>query len=315
MLTGLFFEQPTSLNLQEINCPEENQYLSDLLAEHQKLGPFMQVLPICSRLLNQEILRVSGMMSNQGFGDFDRMRHRSPSPMASSNLISNVTGTGMGGWNGLPPERLGGPHGMTMDWQGAPASPSSYTVKRILRLEIPVDTYPNFNFVGRLLGPRGNSLKRVEATTGCRVYIRGKGSIKDPDKEEKLRGRPGYEHLNEPLHILIEADLPANVVDLRLRQAQEIIEELLKPVVIISNLLVFLLDIYVKHQVWLILAFLFRNFFFDANVLVSREGYMITFEPLLVLHGSLFLLDWQIRKVAEPSWDLSFPAQELVHRC
>jgi hypothetical protein len=39
-----------------------------------------------------------------------------------------------------------------------------------------------FNFVGRLLGPRGNSLKRVEAFTGCRVFIRGKGSIKDPDK-------------------------------------------------------------------------------------------------------------------------------------
>lgn len=39
-----------------------------------------------------------------------------------------------------------------------------------------------FNFVGRLLGPRGNSLKRVEASTGCRVFIRGKGSIKDPDK-------------------------------------------------------------------------------------------------------------------------------------
>ncbi|XP_054780861.1 KH domain-containing protein At3g08620 isoform X2 [Prosopis cineraria] len=177
-----------------------------------------------------EILRVSGMLSNQGFGDFDRLRHRSPSPMASSNLMSNVSGTGLSGWNNLPPERLCGPLGMTMDWQGAPASPSSYTVKRILRLDIPVDTYPNFNFVGRLLGPRGNSLKRVEATTGCRVYIRGKGSIKDPDKEEKLRGRPGYEHLNEQLHILIEADLPANVVDLRLRQAQEIIEELLKPV-------------------------------------------------------------------------------------
>ncbi|XP_022861402.1 KH domain-containing protein At2g38610-like [Olea europaea var. sylvestris] len=71
---------------------------------------------------------------------------------------------------------------MIMDWQGAPASPSSYTVKRIVRLEIPVENYPNFNFVGRLLGPRGNSLKRVEATTGCRVYIRGEGSIKDPDK-------------------------------------------------------------------------------------------------------------------------------------
>lgn len=205
----------------------DSQYLSELLAEHQKLGPFLQVLPICSRLLNQEILRVSGMISNHGYGDIERLRHRSPSPMASSNFIS---GASLSAWNGLHHERLSGPPGMTMDWQGAPASPSSYTVKRILRLEIPVDAYPNFNFVGRLLGPRGNSLKRVEATTGCRVYIRGKGSIKDPDKEEKLRGRPGYEHLNEPLHILIEADLPANVVDLRLKQAQEILEELLKPV-------------------------------------------------------------------------------------
>lgn len=209
---------------------ETSQYLTELLGEHQKLQPFMQVLPICTKLLNQEILRVSGMLPNQGFNDLERMRHRSPSPMASSNLMPNVPRTGMGGWNGLPQERLIGPPGMTMDWQGAPASPSSYSVKRILRLDIPVDTYPNFNFVGRLLGPRGNSLKRVEATTGCRVYIRGKGSIKDPDKEEKLRGRPGYEHLNEQLHILIEADLPANVVDIRLRQAQEIIEELLKPV-------------------------------------------------------------------------------------
>lgn len=190
----------------------------------------MQVLPICSRLLNQEIIRVSGMVSTPGFGDYDRLHHGSPSPMASSNLMANVGGSGLTGWNNLLQERLGVPQGMTMDWQSAPASPSSYIVKKILRLEIPVDNYPNFNFVGRLLGPRGNSLKRVEASTGCRVYIRGKGSIKDPGKEEKLRGRPGYEHLNEPLHILVEAELPANVVDTRLRQAQEILEELLKPV-------------------------------------------------------------------------------------
>ncbi|KAK4481249.1 hypothetical protein RD792_012132 [Penstemon davidsonii] len=234
-MSGLYnhnFSPARAVSPQIRNTPDvdSNQYLSELLAEHQKFGPFMQVLPICSRLLNQEILRVTGMMPNQNFGEFERLRHRSPSPMASSNLLSNVSGTGLAGWNGLPQERLNGPSGMTMDWQGAPASPSSYTVRRILRLEIPVDNYPNFNFVGRLLGPRGNSLKRVEATTGCRVFIRGKGSIKDPEKEDKLRGRPGYEHLNEPLHILIEADLPANIVDMRLRQAQEIIEELVKPV-------------------------------------------------------------------------------------
>lgn len=50
-------------------------------------------------------------------------------------------------------------------------------------------------------------------------------------QEEKLKGKPGYEHLNEQLHILIEADLPADIVDIKLRQAQEIIEELVKPVV------------------------------------------------------------------------------------
>lgn len=42
-------------------------------------------------------------------------------------------------------QRFGAPRGMTMDWQSAPPSPSSYIVKKILRLEIPVDTYPNVN--------------------------------------------------------------------------------------------------------------------------------------------------------------------------
>ena len=50
-------------------------------------------------------------------------------------------------------------------------------------------------------------------------------------KEDKLRGKPGYEHLSDPLHILIEAEFPASIIDARLRHAQEIIEELLKPVV------------------------------------------------------------------------------------
>ncbi|CAH1447059.1 KH domain-containing protein At3g08620 isoform X2 [Lactuca sativa] len=192
------------------NPDVESSYLAELLEEKLKLAPFMRVLPICSKLLNQEIFRVSAMIPNQGFNDFDRMQR---------------------GWSPLQQERLGVPQGLPMDhWNSAPASPSSFITKRILRLDIPVNSFPNFNFVGRLLGPRGNSLKRVEASTGCRVFIRGQGSIKDPEKEESLRGRPGYEHLNEPLHILIEAELPATIIDVRLRQAQEIIEELLKPV-------------------------------------------------------------------------------------
>lgn len=46
-----------------------------------------------------------------------------------------------------------------------------------------------------------------------------------------MRGKPGYEHLNEPLHILVEAELPAEIIDARLMQAREILEDLLRPVV------------------------------------------------------------------------------------
>ncbi|RWW21631.1 hypothetical protein GW17_00014204 [Ensete ventricosum] len=54
--------------------------------------------------------------------------------------------------------------------------------------------------------------------------------LKIPAFEEMMRGKPGYEHLNEPLHILVEAELPAEIVDSRLMQAREILEDLLKPV-------------------------------------------------------------------------------------
>ncbi|GJM92744.1 hypothetical protein PR202_ga09238 [Eleusine coracana subsp. coracana] len=206
-----------------------SQYLEELLQEQQKLGPFVQVLPICGRLLNQEIMKISSMLSHLGVRGNERLPIASPNPMHPSPRVPNFCGNGFGPWNGMHAERNGFPRG-AMGWQGAAQNPSSYIVKKIVRLEVPTVAYPNFNFIGRLLGPRGNSLKRVEATTGCRVFIRGKGSIKDPVKEEQLKGRPGYEHLSDPTHILIEAELPADVIDVKLTQAQEILEELLKPV-------------------------------------------------------------------------------------
>lgn len=206
-----------------------SRYLTELLAERQKLGPFMQVLPICSRLLNQEIVRLSTLVSNQGFVDHDRLEHGSP--MTSAGLLSNGGAMmDLGGWSGLQTERMSISQATSMGWHGAPAGSINPVVKTVLRMDVPADKFPHFNFVGRLLGPRGNSLKRVEATTGCRVFIRGRGSVKDSAKEEKLKDKPGYEHLNEPLHVLIEAELPANIIDARMKQAFEIIDDLLKPV-------------------------------------------------------------------------------------
>ncbi|XP_073297238.1 KH domain-containing protein At4g26480-like [Primulina huaijiensis] len=115
------------------------------------------------------------------------------------------------------------------NWLGSQGSSSGLIVKQTLRVDIPVDQYPNFDFVGRLLGPRGNSLKRVKATTDCHVLIRGRGSIKDPVREDMMRGKPGYEHLNEPLHVLVVSELPVKIIDSCLMQEREIIEDLLKP--------------------------------------------------------------------------------------
>lgn len=50
-------------------------------------------------------------------------------------------------------------------------------------------------------------------------------------QEDVMRGKPGYEHLNDPLHLLVEAELPVEIIDTRLMQAKEILEELLKPIV------------------------------------------------------------------------------------
>jgi hypothetical protein len=75
-------------------------------------------------------------------------------------------------------------------------------------------------------------------------------------KEEQLKGRPGYEHLSDPLHILVEAELPANVIDAKLAKAQEILEELLKPVVWIC---------------FLIPCFVFSNYLLLLKGLLKRK--------------------------------------------
>ncbi|KAK3121508.1 hypothetical protein QOZ80_8BG0654840 [Eleusine coracana subsp. coracana] len=206
---------------------DHEKYIAELLAEKQKLEPFMQVLPCTSRLLNQEILHVSALL---GIPVLDQPGYQHGSPLINGGSMPNGRPVDMNGWASTVPSKGASMfHAPSRNWLN-PQGHSGFIVKKTMRIDIPVDKYPNFNFVGRLLGPRGNSLKRVEANTDCRVLIRGRGSVKDSGREELMRGKPGYEHLNEPLHLVIEAELPAEVVDIHLMQAREILEDMLKPV-------------------------------------------------------------------------------------
>ncbi|XP_066531470.1 KH domain-containing, RNA-binding, signal transduction-associated protein 1b [Hoplias malabaricus] len=109
-----------------------------------------------------------------------------------------------------------------------------FTAKNIKlkeRVLIPVKQYPKFNFVGKILGPQGNTIKRLQEETGAKISVLGKGSMRDKAKEEGLRrsGEPKYAHLSMELHVFIEVFAPAPEAYVRMAHAMEEIKKFLFP--------------------------------------------------------------------------------------
>ncbi|CAL4113420.1 unnamed protein product, partial [Meganyctiphanes norvegica] len=80
-------------------------------------------------------------------------------------------------------------------------------IRVTVKVLVPVREHPKFNFVGKLLGPKGNSMKRLQEETMTKMAVLGRGSMRDKQKEEDLRasGDPKYVHLAEDLHVEITA--------------------------------------------------------------------------------------------------------------
>ena len=99
------------------------------------------------------------------------------------------------------------------------------------RVLIPVKQYPKFNFVGKILGPQGNTIKRLQEDTGAKISVLGKGSMRDKGKEEDLRkgGDPKYTHLNMDLHVFIEVFGPPCEAYTRMSHAMEEVKKFLIP--------------------------------------------------------------------------------------
>lgn len=94
--------------------------------------------------------------------------------------------------------------------------------KLTVKIYVPQDKFPDYNFVGLILGPRGNTQKRMEQETGAKVAIRGKGSTKTG--RGRRDGRPNVGE-DEPLHVLITADTQDS-----LDRAKVMVEKLLTPI-------------------------------------------------------------------------------------
>ncbi|XP_043473051.1 protein held out wings isoform X11 [Leptopilina heterotoma] len=97
------------------------------------------------------------------------------------------------------------------------------------KVYVPVKEHPDFNFVGRILGPRGMTAKQLEQETGCKIMVRGKGSMRDKKKEEQNRGKPNWEHLTDELHVLLTVEDTENRATLKLARAVEEVKKLLVP--------------------------------------------------------------------------------------
>ncbi|XP_059225394.1 KH domain-containing, RNA-binding, signal transduction-associated protein 2 [Stomoxys calcitrans] len=83
-------------------------------------------------------------------------------------------------------------------------------IKLTQTVYIPVKQYPHFNFLGKILGPKGNTLKRLHQETMCSIAIRGRRSMRDQEREEELRqsGDPAFNHLNKNLYVELSTVAP-----------------------------------------------------------------------------------------------------------
>ncbi|KAK5971846.1 KH domain-containing protein [Trichostrongylus colubriformis] len=61
------------------------------------------------------------------------------------------------------------------------------------------------SYIGRLIGPNGITIRELQLETRCHIAVRGRGSIKDSKLFRKMRHKPGFGHLREDTHVLVEA--------------------------------------------------------------------------------------------------------------
>nr|CAD2197952.1 unnamed protein product [Meloidogyne enterolobii] len=105
-------------------------------------------------------------------------------------------------------------------------------IKVTKKILVPSFRHQKFNFVGKVLGPKGTTLQNIAKTYKCHVYILGRGSTRDRAKEQELLagGDPQYAHYGGPLHVKVETTAPPAVAYQRVAGVLNVLSELLQPV-------------------------------------------------------------------------------------
>lgn len=104
-------------------------------------------------------------------------------------------------------------------------------IQLVEKIFLPIEEYPKFNFVGKIIGPKGSTLKNIVALTRTKISVLGQGSTRDREKEEELSqsGDAKHEHFKEPLHVLIQVEAPLSDAHERVANAIEEINKCMAP--------------------------------------------------------------------------------------
>ncbi|KAL8274652.1 hypothetical protein Esti_001367 [Eimeria stiedai] len=108
---------------------------------------------------------------------------------------------------------------MVNNLEGFTPPPDYRPTKKIRRIEFPHEKYPDYNFMGIIIGPRGCNHKRLEAESGCTISVRGRGTQKEGKRDHQTD-----EEACMPMHVHIMGD-----TDEAVERAVALVEPLLDP--------------------------------------------------------------------------------------
>eukprot|EP00808_Paulinella_micropora_P003599 g54578.t1 len=144
---------------------------------------------------------------------------RSPSPEPQYDTKGMRTNTRVQRMHGKLNERkkllIEAAVALVPEFKASMAKPRTKLEKRIM---VPYKKYPDYNFQGALIGPRGMNQKRLEKETGCKIAIRGRGT----------RKKVGYEAasgMDLDMHVYITAD-----TEEKMKAGIEAVHKILTPV-------------------------------------------------------------------------------------
>ncbi|KAJ1492499.1 hypothetical protein T484DRAFT_1880778 [Baffinella frigidus] len=225
-------------------------YLVHIQTELDKMRPVANALPICAKLLQLEMDTILKTGIPIGGPGQITASNTTPLPSASSARSSG------GSVGGMPSSSTAKRPDRPASFQVAANSGTAAAIaargttapevdasmvshedlpggmcKSSLRVVVPLERHPNYNFIGRLLGPRGNTLKQIQMDSGCKMAIRGRGTVKSKDgqNEQQMALNPNYAHLNEPMHVMVDYEGPRAGRDAALTASELMLRELMVP--------------------------------------------------------------------------------------